>query len=358
MKDALANQYADYISHLRKDGEMYALTERGQQTEYGIWKQRKGKFSRVTVDAVGKIHKTGRLRSFTSKTPIKVEKWHGKQEDFFGRSLKKNDERVIGPKSTAFPMMEGWLIDGETVRLDKLTIKTYTDTLKLRQFKRPAAEKTWPPRLGLTREGIPFGKIWRIKSFFITARDKLQWTKAWHRTLYTVGKDTSAESNKCMACDDVENILHLAKCPIIRAEFWDEVMKLLTDLGMAQPEDKTAFIVLGRITAKKVIDKHLAGIMFLAWRCLYAEITRARIEHDNPDMKAALKRIGTITVTRLMTYGYGAYWKKWSAQRKWTTKGHLTALSLREQTVLRLEATGDYEIHNAILRLALKQQTQ
>ena len=159
-----------------------------------------------------------------------------------------------------------------------------------------------------------------------------------------------------MACDEVENILHLAKCPIIRAEFWDEVMKLLTDLGMAQPEDKTAFIVLGRITAKKVIDKHLAGIMFLAWRCLYAEITRARIEHDNPDMQAALKRIGTITVTRLMTYG--AYWRKWSAQRKWTTKGHLTALSLREQTVLRLEATGDYEIHDAILRLALKQQTQ
>ena len=39
-------------------------------------------------------------------------------------------------------------------------------------------------------------RIWKIKSFFVTARDRLQWTKVWHRMLkYTVGKDTKAESN-------------------------------------------------------------------------------------------------------------------------------------------------------------------
>ena len=67
-------------------------------------------------------------------------------------------------------------------------------------------------------------------------------------------------------------------------------------------------------------------------------------------MQAALKRTGAITVTRLKAYG--AYWKKWSAQRKETSKGHITALALREQKVFRMDSTGDYEIHGAILRLA------
>ena len=79
-------------------------------------------------------------------------------------------------------MMDGWKIDGKQVRLDRLTIKTYTDILRLRKFKPPAAEKTWPPRLNLEPDKIPWKKIWKIKSFFVTARDRLQWTKVWHRT--------------------------------------------------------------------------------------------------------------------------------------------------------------------------------
>ena len=68
--------------------------------------------------------------------------------------------------------------------------------------------------------------------------------------------------------------------------------------------------------------------MFLAWRCLYAEII-ARINKENSDMGAALERTGAMCITRLMTYG--AYWRKWSKQRIQTNKGHLAALSLREQ---------------------------
>ena len=35
--------------------------------------------------------------------------------------------------------------------------------------------------------------------------------------------------------------------------------------------------------------------MFLAWRCLYAEFTRARIDKGNPDMGAALERTGAMS---------------------------------------------------------------
>ena len=66
-----------------------------------------------------------------------------------------------------------------------------------------------------------------------------------------------------------------------------------------------------------VIDSHLAGVMFLAWRCLYAEII-ARINKENSDMGAALERTGAMCITRLMTYGLRRvqlYWRKWSKQR-------------------------------------------
>ena len=73
---------------------------------------------------------------------------------FFGKNKTGTDERIIGPKSEteSFLMMDGWKLDGEKVRLDRLTIKTYTGILRLRKFKPPAAEKTWPPRLNLEPE--------------------------------------------------------------------------------------------------------------------------------------------------------------------------------------------------------------
>ena len=257
------------------------------------------------------------------------------------------------PKSETFPMTNGWTIDGEKVCLDRLTIKTYTDILRLRKFKPPAAEKSWPPRLCLEPTNIPFKKVWKIKSFFATARDRLQWTKVWHRTLYTVGKDTSAESNQCVACSDTENILHLATCDIIKLEFWDTILETLARMGMATPEDEVAFLILGRLDAETVIDAQLSGIMFLAWRCLYAEITKARIEKANPDMKyVALERTGAMCVTRLMTYG--ATWHTWSSQRVHTSRGHLTALALREQRVFKMNGVGEYTIHEEILKLANK----
>ena len=43
------------------------------------------------------------------------------------REKNRKDERVIGPKSNTFPTVDGWKIDRVEVRLDRLTIKDYTD---------------------------------------------------------------------------------------------------------------------------------------------------------------------------------------------------------------------------------------
>ena len=106
-----------------------------------------------------------------------------------------------------------------------------------------------------------------------------------------------------MACPVTENILHLAECPIIKQEFWNKILETLERLGMPQPQHESAFLVLGRIDADTVIDKYLAGVIFLAWRCLYAEITRARIEKGTPDLQVALRRTGSMIITRLTAYG-------------------------------------------------------
>ena len=71
-------------------------------------------------------------------------------------------------------------------------------------------------------------------------------------------------------------------------------------MGLKPPEDDTAFLVLGRINADSVIDTHLTGVMLLAWRCLYAEITRVRIYKENPDIGAALVRTGAMCITRVV----------------------------------------------------------
>ena len=42
--------------------------------------------------------------------------------------------------------------------------------------------------------------------------------------------------------------------------------------------------------------------------------------------------------------------RKWPNQRIQTRRGHLTALSLREQKVFKMDAIGKYEIHEEINR--------
>ena len=48
---------------------------------------------------------------------------------------------------------------------------------------------------------------------------------------------------------------------------------------------------------------------------------------------------------------YGAYW---SIQRTWTSKGSITALSLRGQKIFKMDSVGEYEIQGAIMLNEIK----
>ena len=106
-----------------------------------------------------------------------------------------------------------------------------------------------------------------------------------------VAKHNPDSDGLCRACTDVENILHLCQCHIIVREYWDRVINLMVKLGMTAPNDKTSFIALGRLSDTEVVPNTLAGILVLAWRCLYAAITTSRIDNLPLKLEAAYKRI-------------------------------------------------------------------
>ena len=78
---------------------------------------------------------------------------------------------------------------------------------------------------------------------------------------------------------------------------------------MPRPRDDVAFLATGALSQDKVIDRDRAGMWFLAWRCLYAEIVRSRVEALALDLDKALKRYVAMIIGRLRAYG--AKWRRW-----------------------------------------------
>ena len=86
-------------------------------------------------------------------------------------------------------------------------------------------------------------------------------------------RDSNLPDQRCKAClADPESMKHLGECSVIRRDFWDPLVNLLVLTGMTEPEDMTAFLILGRITEREYVGNHRASLLFIAWRCLYAEI--------------------------------------------------------------------------------------
>ena len=153
-------------------------------------------------------------------------------------------------------------------------------------MKPPPAEKGWLIRF----PGLPI-KIkdtWRIKFKYATGRDIMTWLKIRHRTLYTANKDRNCPNTKCLACQaSEESIKHLAECSEIRYEFWWDILNLMRILKLNYSRTPV-FLLLGITESNKIVCKEGAAILAIGWRCLYAEITRARIEGTEIKLNQAL----------------------------------------------------------------------
>jgi len=315
----------------RDDGSLrYAIydpdgTQHGNDTFELLW-----------VDAMKFPHETGRRTAKGAREEIQKIVWW---------KHSKWDWRICGPEGEAFPRPDGWQLGTNKIRLDKISVREYTKELTMRKFKPPACEAAWDARLNAS---LPWAKIWRVTSTFATPRDQLTGLKLLHRNLYVAQRDPHDKS--CRACTEEESQLHLCECDVIREEYWSEIIKLATATGMPPPRDEVIFIATGALSSDKVISRHYSIIWFLGWRCLYAETVNSRVENKTVDLERALKRTVSMLIGRLKAYG--KKWRDWVRASRRRTNPNTIPRKHRNKKLLRQDADGEYEIHEAILQMA------
>ena len=292
------------------------------------------KYAVYWADAMGSLHDTGEETDGDDDTAHEVVWWTHSQWD----------RRACGPKAQVFPHPNGWLLEDQPTTLNSLSIQKMTRALTMRRFKEPACKQAWEERLGAAGAPatLPWPKIFKMKSFFATPRDQIAGLKLQHRNLYL--PDT------CLACGEVlteAKQLHYCKCPILRIEFWDEVVKWMTDMGMPAPDDLTTFIATGAISAEKAVSANFSGIWFIAHRTCYAANMSAYLDNHALDLEKALKRALAMILGRLKAYG--ARWEEWVVTSRYREKPNMIPSRHRNKKVIQQKAGGDYEIAQTLI---------
>ena len=237
---------------------------------------------------------------------IHTKEW---EESWGEEKYTDTDKRWFGPVTTAFPANVIWEISGEEDKLGGMTIKKLTRSRAFAKSKPPPGILAWENRIG----GVKREKVFRLKSFYTTPRDQATWMKLIHRNLFVASRDPTAQDQTCKArgCTVDESMLHLATCGIIRHGFWSKLEGLLDRLDIPRGTGRRFWIV-GERNDGKYADIEGAGIIFLAWRCLYASTVQARIENKELNLKHAYARVVQMIISRLKAEG-----QKWF---RWRTK--------------------------------------
>ena len=289
----------------------------------------------LLLDAVGKTHKMGEMDT-SGYEMVGAAKWvHS-----------KDDQRWMGPETDAYPANTVWKLKDESSRLDEMSIKWNTQTITHAKMKPPAAEKAWEERF---MEQLPWKKIWKIKSYFTSKRDEVTWLKLQHRNLWVANRDNNVQDPTCNAhgCTREESMLHLAECRVIRRKFWDKVIALMDKVGV-RAMNTTKFLVLGILRQNKVAGKDAAGILFIAWRCLYAEIVAARLENRSLRLDGVYKRTVGLVILRLKAYG--KKWYDWVSSKRLTKSAKkIIPEKHRKKPLIAATRDGTYQINKQLL---------
>ena len=118
-----------------------------------------------------------------------------------------------------------------------------------------------------------FKRIWGLKSYYTTPRDKIAWLKAINRNLYVL-RDEDCTAGK----QHKERIFHIVKCGTIQRDLWKPLKEfmILNDIEVGDRLD--LFFMFGNIRRNRYACPDAWGLILLAWRCIYAEITRSHKE--------------------------------------------------------------------------------
>ena len=144
---------------------------------------------------------------------------------------------------------------------------------------------------------------------------------------------------------------HLIKCGVIRNEFWCQVFALIEKLGFTAPaqQDIEIFVAVGCYTGEdggiQAVAPELAGLMFIAWRCLYASIVDSRVEGKPLNLDHAYKRTLQMCITRLRAYG--EKWLLWCRKNKYTGNKCIIPVDKQDRVVIAQDMLGAYTINGA-----------
>ena len=102
---------------------------------------------------------------------------------------------------------------------------------------------------------------------------------------------------------------HLATCHVFRTCFWDPILEVMKRMNLRTPgdhSDTTLFLLLGLYDHAgkwKAVPQESAGILFIAWRCLYAEITQVSKEGKKMNLPRVELRVWKMVHSRLTAFG-------------------------------------------------------
>ena len=186
---------------------------------------------------------------------------------------------------------------------------------------------------------IPIKKTWKIECKYCTPKDQLTWLKVQHKNLYLQREE------HCLACGQAnERVYHLCMCSVLRTEFWSHFLELCRRRGVAIASNNEIGMMLatGRINDEQVIDDEASGIIFIAWRVLYAEIIHSRIEETRPSWKRAAKRGIGLLINRMTAWG--EYWRKWYKKIRNTSKAQPFPRDHQKHTLISIDDSAHYTI--------------
>ena len=130
---------------------------------------------------------------------------------------------------------------------------------------------------------------------------------------------------------------------------FNRIVDLMQRLGLRAKHDDT-FRLFGRIDMQSYVNKEEAGILFLAWRCLYAEVVSARIHDHRLRLDTAYARTVRLLISRLQANGQK--WYRWFSRTRNISPKKVKLFPLkyyRKRKLLTTNAWAEYKINPTLL---------
>ena len=144
----------------------------------------------------------------------------------------------------------------------------------------------------------------------------------------------------------------MVTCRVIKYGCWKKVERLATKLGLNMEHEPGAHP--GKLWIAmhgkdgRTIGGEEAGVIFMAWRAICAEVVRARKQDTKLRLQVAYAVLIRTILSRTMAHG--AKWKKWyNGQRRWLG-AKCVPHRHRNYKLISMEADSSFEVNKELVQ--------